>query len=395
MNGILKYIQDNNEENITCYSSRKFSLDENIKDTVGENSDADITPQSERGVVAEDDPPQGETVTIPDKYINNKKHPWFKYFLDGSRHVYKVDDMTIGEKIYPVLAGQYIVGCCRRDDRDTFKKDKLTSKIVLSLPKCFYTKRGKAEDFAADYCNKLNEYLRKENKFFASHPDIQVDKIVFYDIDKLDEQDQNKYRNSGISKIQNEMTDEEQRMVSRLCKEKKLNDDNWLIKDGSLQYNPRYSNMERSDFNAMRTNYQRVVGVSKSFKPDLLKNSKGEKMALSIIELEPFTRTKAYVYKSAQSDGQKFAIWYLRLRKSDFKETPFSDIIKCEKVLMDENDKLSSDDINSISANLIQEAYPVCYGKDTRWANHLYPVYLTETFCKSNYLSDNIFLSLF
>ena len=191
------------------------------------------------------------------------------------------------------------------------------------------------------------------------------------------------------------MTDEEQQMVAQLCKEKKLNDDNWLIKDGSLQYNPRYSNLDKSEFNALRTNYQRVVGVSKSFKPDLLKNSKGDKMSLTIIHLKPFERTKAYIYKSEHSDGQNFAIWYLRLRNSDFKETPFSDIIKCELVMMDENDKISTEDINSISANLIQEAYPVCYGKDARWANHLYPVYLTETFCKSSYLSDNIFLSLF
>ena len=51
--------------------------------------------------------------------------------------------------------------------------------------------------------------------------------------------------------------------------------------------------------------------------------------------------------------------------------------------------------INLISANLIKEAYPTCYGKDTRWANHLYPVFLTEYFCKSNYINQNIILNLF
>lgn len=90
-----------------------------------------------------------------------------------------------------------------------------------------------------------------------------------------------------------------------------------------------------------------------------------------------------------------FAVWYVRLRNHDFRETHFSDIVKCEMVLMDENDKLETDKVDMISANLIREAYPVCYGVDTRWANHLYPIFLTESFCKSKYVDSNIILNLF
>lgn len=396
MYGILKYIEDNNEGNYTCYKTRKFSLDENIKDTVSENSDLDIVPERNRGIIAEDDTSRCDVVQISEKDIKNIRRPWFKYFLDGSRHVYKVDDIAIGDKIYPILAGQLIVGCCKRENRDIFKKEKIISKIILSLPKTFYSKGGKREDFARSYCNKMNQRLKEKNKFWNEHPEIQVDKIVFYDVDgsKIDETDPNKYRNSGIAKIQNEMTDEEQFLVRELCREKKLGDNNWLIKDGSLQYNPRFSNMDSAQFNSLRSNYNRVVGVSKSFNPDLLRNFNGEKMAPIIANLKPFERTKAYVYVSEHSQGQKFAIWYLRLRKENgFRENNYSDIIKCERVIM--NESISSDDIDSISANLIKEAYPVCYGKDSRWANHLYPVYLTETFCKSNYITDNVFLNLF
>ena len=64
-------------------------------------------------------------------------------------------------------------------------------------------------------------------------------------------------------------------------------------------------------------------------------------------------------------------------------------------VLMDEDAKLDSDLVDMISANLIREAHPVCYGADSRWANHLYPVYLTETFCKSRYIDSSIILNLF
>ena len=100
-------------------------------------------------------------------------------------------------------------------------------------------------------------------------------------------------------------------------------------------------------------------------------------------------------YKSNQSDNY-FAIWYLRLRKdNNFRETRFSDVVKCELLMMDPSEPISTDLINALSSSLVREAYPVCYGKDSRWANHLYPVYLTETFCKSHYLSSEVFLKLF
>ena len=42
--------------------------------------------------------------------------PLFRYFLDGSRHTYKVDDISYAQKVFPVIAGQVGVGCCMRDN---------------------------------------------------------------------------------------------------------------------------------------------------------------------------------------------------------------------------------------------------------------------------------------
>jgi hypothetical protein len=56
---------------------------------------------------------------------------------------------------------------------------------------------------------------------------------------------------------------------------------------------------------------------------------------------------------------------------------------------------LNSEEVDLITTNIINERNPVCYGSDSRWANHLYPVYLTESFIKSKYLSDLNFLNLF
>jgi hypothetical protein len=41
---------------------------------------------------------------------------------------------------------------------------------------------------------------------------------------------------------------------------------------------------------------------------------------------------------------------------------------------------------------IINERNPVCYGSDDRWANHLYPIYLTEKYIKSQYLVKLDFL---
>jgi hypothetical protein len=51
---------------------------------------------------------------------------------------------------------------------------------------------------------------------------------------------------------------------------------------------------------------------------------------------------------------------------------------------------IDSQEVDLITTNIINERNPVCYGKDDRWANHLYPVFLTESFCKSHYIDTNI-----
>jgi hypothetical protein len=41
--------------------------------------------------------------------------PLIKYFLDGSRHVFKVDDIAYNKQVFPVVTGQIGVGCCKRE----------------------------------------------------------------------------------------------------------------------------------------------------------------------------------------------------------------------------------------------------------------------------------------
>ena len=88
-----------------------------------------------------------DSVPIDLDQINSAYNNNIKYFLDGSRHTFKVDDIAIGQKIFPIIAGQIVVGCCHRENRDSFKKAMLETEILISLPKNFCSnKNGKRDD---------------------------------------------------------------------------------------------------------------------------------------------------------------------------------------------------------------------------------------------------------
>lgn len=72
------------------------------------------------------------------KKISQTNSPILTYFLDGSRHIYKIDDISYQHSssrkmVYPIVAGQVTVGCCRREQKKMFAENFL-SEIVLTLP---------------------------------------------------------------------------------------------------------------------------------------------------------------------------------------------------------------------------------------------------------------------
>jgi len=391
MGRILDFIEEKGEGKYHCLKTRKVSLDTSDNEVLSYDDKKASTTKTSK--FAESDKRLVATTKI-DRRLIEMSRPIFTYFLDGSRHIYKVDDIAIGKKIFPFMAGQIIVGCCERKDRDTFKPfGSISNKLVLALPDDFDYDDNR-DNFCRLYCELINEKI-KDLPFVAQN-NISFSKILLYKTDQKDPSnpDKDTYKNRGTAKIQSEMTDEEQRVVAFLCKNNKLDDEHYLIKDGSLEYNPSFSNNRDSERTMQRENYRYVVGVSKSFDPELIPDYRGQKLSNTIANLSPFERTKVYRYTS-DSNGVEYAIWYLRLRNNDFRETNFSDVVKCEMVILEEGGVIPSDLIDTISANLIKEAYPVCYGNDTRWANHLYPVYLTETYCKSKYFNKDIILNLF
>lgn len=328
---------------------------------------------------------------LADQIISLGEEPLIKYFLDGSRHVFKVDDIAYNKQVFPVVAGQIGIGCCKRENKRMYK-ELFYREFVLALPKNASPGGWDDDAYFDSKIKKVNdsEELKKLNIKFSS--------ILPYSAAKLNFQD-TKLDSIAIGVIQDYMVEAEKRMVSELVKNKKLGQNSYLLKDGSLQYQKMYSGKpELRSLQKIKHNYNWVIGVSKSFNPELCLDHTGKPNSNYIADLPVFHRTPVARYVSSRvGEDVHFGVWYIRLRDKARTQTPFDGVVKVEKIMMDEEIEkgIDSDTIDLISANIINERNPTCYGTDRRWANHLYPVFLTESYVKSKYISTETFLNLF
>lgn len=303
------------------------------------------------------------------------------FFLDGSRRVFKVDDIDYGsggrKNFYPVIAGQVGIGCCRRLGR-RIVPERFERNFLLVLP-------SKAN---ADWINGFWSARTKELNELESlrRLNIKFEEILHYRKSESEES----FEDQAIAQVMSFMNAREQAMVARLVREGKLDQKNYLVKDGSLEYLP-LEKTDRKTAARLKNNYLRVIGVSKSFNPNncLDAHQRLDQSVVADLPLHHRTVARRLEFKNMQ-----FAVWYVRLRDKRQTRTPFDGVIKVEKMLVDEA-PADSDELDMLSALLINERNPVCYGSDPRWANHIYPIYLTEAFVKSKYIGTESFLQLF
>ena len=237
-----------------------------------------------------------------------------------------MDDISYNKKVYPVIAGQVGIGCCKRTD-GRMRPEKFYRRLVLSLPTVSNADGWKDDVFFAAQTKKLNksEELKKLGIEFAT--------ILPYSPPK--DQKNGKMEDSGIARIQDYMIESEKEMVAELVKAGKLNQDNYLLKDGSLEYKPMKSGREDlRTLQKIKHNYKWVIGVSKSFNPESILDHTGKANANYIADLPLFHRTPVARYENASYLGDvKFGVWYIRIRDKKYTRTPFDGVIKVEKIL--------------------------------------------------------------
>lgn len=210
------------------YKSHKYSLDDLERSPV-EYGEASKSIQWKR---------RGETKDIR-TYISlvelshqiRGEEQLFTYFLDGSRHVYKVDDMGFEKSgnrtaIYPIIAGQIGIGCCRRENKRMYC-EKFEREIVVAMPDIAQSS-GKKQGFLTATAQKLNAGTELAR---ISSSGWKFSTILSYKSAK----EEREYNDKGTAQIQSRMMENEQKMVANLVSEKKLNDTNFLVKDGSLE----------------------------------------------------------------------------------------------------------------------------------------------------------------
>ena len=289
-------------------------------------------------------------------------HSFFKFFLDGSRKTYKIGDIiTKDNKFVPVVTGQIGAVCCHRNDQHKMEKYKASFKNVLML---------------YDSINRHDFDIIKTTFEAERHNGVQVE-VHEYSFDRMKDEAPT---NAAIAKIHKMMADEEVEMLKNMVSENVLDTNRMLAIDGSLQFLTQKYNPEI---------FYNVVGISKSFNPNLTGVLKGKKhIGVLLSKLQFGQRTPVYKYENKKNT---IGAWYLRIRERQNVKNPLEGVVKLEKMALKENidnDGFDTSLINNISSSILAERIPTCHGRDSRWANHLYPIYLTEKYLKSSFLSD-------
>ena len=132
----------------------------------------------------ETDSPKGavDLKHLADQLQQLGETPLLKYFLDGSRHVFKVDDIAYNKQVFPVVAGQIGVGCCRRENK-RMQKERFYRELVLALPDKANADGWDDAAYFAAKVKKLNE--SEELKFTTSYLGESIKSIMTCDAQKM------------------------------------------------------------------------------------------------------------------------------------------------------------------------------------------------------------------
>lgn len=298
--------------------------------------------------------------------------------MDGSRRTYKIGDIVIGgKKIYPVVVAQIRAGCTERgNEKKLHSHQTIQRKNLLLLS------------------DKVNTVDFKEIQQRITRTKVAQEMFLEVVEYRFEPEKHNIPVNAAIAKANTMMHDMEIEILSNMVKSGALDTDRMLVVDGPLQF--LRQDTGKTEFADL---FYNVIGISKSFNPMLPTSSKskrgGTQIGAELLKLEYGERTPVFLKEN--DCGRQFGVWYLRIRPKNRVSNPLEGIIKIEKMVLEDyyDSGIPTDVVDTISLSLLNECSPTCYGRDERWANHLYPVYLTETLIKSTFESDLVFINSF
>ncbi len=340
MGKILQIIE--NYSGGTCYQTERFTLDHFVPP---EYQDENENFNNDK--IFETDNKKRKNIQLN---IEGSVSSLFKYFLDGSRRVYKIVDFgTTDGKFLPIVAGQIGAAVCYRQNKK-LNKYKLKRENVIAVP----DRMGDEFEQIAKNISKLKLPRGKKNA-------LSIGQVLKYTVKYKPDRP---FENLAIAKIQVSMMNIEIELICDMINSKVLKTHQMLIVDGSLQF-------RNVNDNGIFAN---VIGISKSFNPNLqgILKSKNKQIGSYLTNLEFKERTPVFVYETKSKT--KIGAWYLRIHPKKTMKKPLDGVIKIEKIATtraEKNNGFDTEVINEISRSILLERNVTCYGNDGRWANQL------------------------
>jgi len=278
-----------------CYQTERFNLDHFVPP---EYQDEKEVFNNDR--IFETDNKARKNIQID---IEDSVDSLLKYFLDGSRRTYKIADFgSTDGKFLPLVAGQIGTAVCFRQDKK-LKQYRLKRKNVIAVP-----------DRMGDEFEKITQEIPKIRIPKDKKNGLSISQVLKYTVkSNID----SPIENFAIAAIQYEMMKMEIELIREMVRSNKLKTNEMLIVDGSLQF----SGVEDED-----TIFQNVIGISKSFNPNLqgILQSKNKQIGTHLTNLEFGERTPVFVYKAEGKKKTKTTIgaWYLRIHHKENLKKP-------------------------------------------------------------------------
>ena len=194
-----------------------------------------------------ENPANSSIRTVPTTGVTEQVRTILRYFMDGSRRVFRFTDVILSDgRYYPVLAGQVGVAVLMRADDGSITpmRDYVRYENILVLPDTIDR---------ADQDAVRGELSAKKLHF----------KVADYETAHSGGNNSEDYLNKGTKQILDLMHDIELDAVNRMMSNRDLRDDAMLVVDGSLQF--RRDVLKRNNFPIGQL--ANAIGISKSFTP--------------------------------------------------------------------------------------------------------------------------------
>ena len=293
----------------------------------------------------------------------HKRH-LFRYFLDGSFRSFFLGTLLEHERESPIHFAQ--IGACvlhRKDDGSVRREDLKIRNLLLA---------GKKR-LSPELWNKLENAARMAGLTLVDLEERDIVSRVLSDFD---------LRNKAAGKVRFEMHNLEAELIRQILPKLQLSQ--WLVVDGSLQFQPTFKDLEQSGV------IKPVLGVAKNFRKDPLfvfgRGPGAERRSIYklLADLKPYHRTAAFSARQG-----KLVFWYVRLREQTQVDYPLMGVVKAELVNPSQ-EAVPSELIDLLSCALVAERSVTPHGQDRRWHAHLYPIFLAERAIKESLVSREV-----